>query len=268
MEKTDLLRVHDVRGAYRLIGECRDLGSDPTLWQTRLFTGLSPLFGGVTATGGEGRVTGTQCSIVPLTFFDSGFDTSERSTYLAYMRNGGPTADPFIRAFPRMSNRAVAHTRGQLVRDREYYRSEVFDRYFRTGNVGHRLASIFPAAGGGAISLLHLHRPPRARDFSARERALLEFFHDELGPLIGRALVSAAEPTPASLSPRLRQTLACLVEGDTEKQIAVRLGVSPATLHEYVTALYRRFSVNSRAQLLAHVVKRVAQREWQDGLKI
>jgi DNA-binding NarL/FixJ family response regulator len=97
---------------------------------------------------------------------------------------------------------------------------------------------------------------------------LLEVFHGEIGPLVGRALVSAAEPTPESLSPRLRQTLACLVEGDTEKQVAARLGVSHATVHEYVTALYRRFGVNSRAQLLAHVLKRVARREWREGLNL
>jgi hypothetical protein len=45
MPKAELLRVQDVRDAYRLIGECRDLGSDPALrsashsergaWRTR-----------------------------------------------------------------------------------------------------------------------------------------------------------------------------------------------------------------------------------------
>jgi DNA-binding NarL/FixJ family response regulator len=69
----------------------------------------------------------------------------------------------------------------------------------------------------------------------------------------------AAEPTPDDLSPPLRQTLACLVEGDSEKQVAARLRVSHATAHQYVTALYRRFGVKSRGQLLAHVVKRIAR---------
>lgn len=115
---------------------------------------------------------------------------------------------------------------------------------------------------------MHLHRPRGEKNFSARERALLEFFHRELGPLVGRALVSAAEPTPVSLAPRLRQTLVCLVQGDTEKQVAARLGVSVATAHQYVTALYRRFGVNSRGQLLAHVMKRIARREWRETLTI
>jgi DNA-binding CsgD family transcriptional regulator len=259
MATSDLLRVADVREAYRLIGECRDLGSDPALWQPRMFEGLSRLFGEAAATGGEGRLT-AEGGIVPLTYFDAGFDAEDRRNYLTYMREGGPATDPFVRAFHRQPRRPC--TRSQLVPDRVYYRSPVFDRYLRPGRVRHRLASIFPTADGRTISFVHLHRRPGDRDFSARERAQLELFHHEIGPLVGQALVSAAEPTPERLPRRLRQTLACLVEGDTEKQLAARLGVAHATAHQYVTALYRRFGVNSRGQLLAHVVKRVARAEW------
>ena len=102
------------------------------------------------------------------------------------------------------------------------------------------------------------------RDFSPREQRLLNFFHAELGPLIGRALVSATEPSPVKLSPRLRQTLAYLLEGDSEKHVASHLGLSQATTHEYVTALYRHFGVQSRAQLMAHSIKRLARSEWKE----
>jgi DNA-binding CsgD family transcriptional regulator len=61
---------------------------------------------------------------------------------------------------------------------------------------------------------------------------------------------------PPKLSARLRQTLACLLEGDSEKQVAARLSLSHATTHQYLTALYRHFGVQSRAQLQAYVCKR------------
>jgi len=77
------------------------------------------------------------------------------------------------------------------------------------------------------------------------------------------------EPSPDELSPRLRQTLASLLEGDSEKQGAARLSLSRATTHEYVTALYRHFKVGSRAQLLAHVIRRIgrdgAWARWRKG---
>jgi len=54
MGKSDLLRVQDVRDAYRLIGECRDLGNDPAPWHRHMFGGLCRLIGAPAATGGEG----------------------------------------------------------------------------------------------------------------------------------------------------------------------------------------------------------------------
>jgi DNA-binding CsgD family transcriptional regulator len=58
------------------------------------------------------------------------------------------------------------------------------------------------------------------------------------------------------LSPRLRQTLECLLEGDGEKQVAARLGLSRHTVHDYVTALYRRLDVSSRPELMALCLSR------------
>lgn len=257
------LRVAEVRDAYRLIGECRDLAADPALWQPHMMGGLSRLLDAA-ASGGEGVLTAS--GIVPLTFFDSGFDAAGRRNYLGYVRDGGPTVDPFVSALRQIPGSTVTCTRRQIVDDAVYDRAPVFDRYLRPGNIDHRLASVSTSADR-RICLLHLHRSRRERDFSPRDRALLDFFHREITPLVGRALVSAAEPSPEKLPRRLRQTLACLVEGDSEKQIAARLGVSHATTHQYVTALYRRFGVNSRGQLLAHVVKRLARPEWRDGLE-
>ena len=114
--------------------------------------------------------------------------------------------------------------------------------------------------------MITLHRAPGEREFSTREQRLLNFFHGELGRLIGRSLVSATEPSPEKLSPRLRQTLACLVEGDGEKQVAARLDLSHATTHQYVSTLYRHFGVRSRAQLLAHIIKRMGRGEWRQFL--
>jgi DNA-binding NarL/FixJ family response regulator len=57
------------------------------------------------------------------------------------------------------------------------------------------------------------------------------------------------------LSPRMRQTLDRLLAGDSEKQIAHRLGVSKNTVHVYVKALYRTFNVCSRGELLARFIR-------------
>jgi DNA-binding NarL/FixJ family response regulator len=76
-----------------------------------------------------------------------------------------------------------------------------------------------------------------------------------LGPLDQCAITSATEPGLAGLSPRLRQTLACLLDGDSEKEVATRLRSSQPTTHQYVSALYRHFGVRCRAQLLAQLCR-------------
>jgi DNA-binding NarL/FixJ family response regulator len=73
---------------------------------------------------------------------------------------------------------------------------------------------------------------------------------------------------PAPLTPN-RDRGTCLLEGDSEKEAAARLALSRATAHQYVTALYRHFRVQSRAQLLAHIIKRMgpagAWGRWRGG---
>jgi hypothetical protein len=48
------------------------------------------------------------------------------------------------------------------------------------------------------------------------------------------------------------------MKGDSEKQIARALGVSPHTVHVYVKMLYRYFQVNSKGELLAKAFARLS----------
>jgi DNA-binding CsgD family transcriptional regulator len=75
--------------------------------------------------------------------------------------------------------------------------------------------------------------------------------------------VSVNDPRPDALPPRLRQALQFLLQGDSEKQVAGRLGVSQSTTHEYVTMLYRRFRVHSRAELMSYAMTRLAHPAWK-----
>ena len=263
MGKSNLLRVRDVRDAYRLIGECRDLGGDPALWHRRMFEGLCGLVGAPQVTGGEGRWLGPERVVEAFSAFEFGLDRHGREVYAAFMRDLGPSGDPVFCALWHRRGRLVTVTQPQVVSDADWYRSVGYNEYRRRGGAAHTLTSVYLVTDAGAISAIALQRAIGERDFDPREQQLLNFFHGELGPLIGRALVSDSEPGPDDLAPRLRQTLACLLEGDSEKQVAARLGLSQATTHQYVTALYRRFGVRSRAQLMAHALRRVGGGRWR-----
>jgi DNA-binding CsgD family transcriptional regulator len=158
----------------------------------------------------------------------------------------------------------VTYARSGLVTDRDWYRSASFNEYRKLGGCDHQLTSIFQVSGHGAITSMCVHRAIGDRDFSPREVRLMRFFHAELGRLLRGPLVSGIERGPEVLSTRLRQTLAYLLEGDSERDVAARLGLSRATTHQYVTMLYRKFGVRSRSQLLAYVFKRLGKGRWTD----
>jgi DNA-binding CsgD family transcriptional regulator len=266
MTKTDTLRLVDVRDALRLIGECRDLGNDPALWFPHLLAGIRCRLGGLQTSGGEGMwPTGQPTRAVSA--FDSTDDAAAHRLFLEYHRVRGHQQDPFLNAVAavpgRLDGRLVTRTRRQLVSDDDWFRSAMFHDYRRPAGIGYEMTSLLTTSLDGAGSIIAVNRALGQRDYSLRERRWLFFLHRELGRLLGGPLAIETEQGPDALPPRLRQTLACLVEGDSEKQIAARLGLSQATVHQYVTMLSRRFQVRSRAQLLAHVMRRLPNERWR-----
>src|SRR5438093_4504259 len=149
MAKSDLLRFQDVRDAYRLIGECRDLGGDPDSWQRRMLEGLCRLIGAPAAAGGEGRVGA-------ISVFDTGFDPSGHERLMAYTHDLAPRADPILSALQRVPGRLATRTRRQLVSNAVWYRSATFNDYHRPASLDDQLTSIYQVSERGAISLISL----------------------------------------------------------------------------------------------------------------
>ena len=257
MAKSGQLRICDIRDAYRLIGDCRDLGSDPVLWQGRMLEGLVRLIGGRAASTGEGRWRRPAESPSPASAFSVGFDDQTRERCRAYVQMPPtPTDDLVMKRLGNIPGPLVVRTRSQLVTNTEWHRTRIFNDYLRPSHLEHQLLSVCEVSKDHAVSVVGLYRGFGERDFSEREQGLLRFFHGELGRLVGTTLVSVFDPDPLRLPRRERQTLACLLEGDSEKQVAARLDVSHWTAHQYVTSLYRRFRVRSRAELLAYCLRR------------
>jgi len=256
MLNTVILRFQDVRRAFRVIGDCRDVGDDSDQWQELAMQGICRIVGAAAATGGEGRWQRPLHPLAAVSSYAVGLDPAAKAALFAYMHEFGVNADPIFQGLQRRLERLVTRRRGELVSDREWYASKAFNDYHRRAGIDHQLTSIYQRRRSDAVSCLTLPRALGDRDFSDYECALAAFFHYELGRLIGRALASGLDPHSDSLSPRLRETLTYLLEGDSEKQAALRMGLSCTTVHQYVTMLYRRFDVRSRAELLARVLRR------------
>jgi DNA-binding NarL/FixJ family response regulator len=93
-------------------------------------------------------------------------------------------------------------------------------------------------------------------DFSARGKEVVREAMAAVAPLIGGPLARSREPSPADLPPRVRQVLRCMLEGDADKQVMARLGLTRHTVNQYAKAIYCHFGVRSRPELLARWVRR------------
>lgn len=260
MGNSQRLRLKEMRSAYRLIGECRELAasSQPDRpWWRHMLAGLCPLVGAQVGIAGVFRHFATPGQQI-LAVTDVGWaGRSERAHFLRYQAEGGEARDPVFRKFAEhLRGALVTRRREQLLDDRRWYGSAIYHDYLKPADIDGKIMSLSALPGSDGLShLLTLKRPPGARAFGAREMRLVHLFHHELGAALGAKLVPPSESPADALPPRLRQVLQCLLEGDSEQQAALRLGISPHTVHEHVKRLHRRMGVASRGELLAAFVR-------------
>lgn len=258
MAKSQRLRLSEVRALYRLLGECRDLGADVSAWRRHMLEGLCRLVAAQTGTGGEFRPArpGRPAEIV--SFQDVGWPSpGAKARYVELISNPEwASIQLAVRRFEQVPSRRATRSRQQLIRDREWYRSVFFNEWVKPADLDDGLLSRYTLPGGLLVHQLALSRLLGDRKFGEHECRLVHLFHQELCPQLGRGLASGVEPSLSRLPRRLRQTLEALLEGDSEKQVALRLGISKATAHEYVVQLYRYFDVSSRGELLAYFLRR------------
>lgn len=255
MGHSQRLRLTDVRAAYRLIGECREMSaasaSDHAWWR-HMLTELCPLVGAQVGIAGVFRNFGTpEQQIVAVE--DLGWTgRAERAHFLRYQTHGGEQRDLVFRRFAGLTGGLITRSREQLLNDTEWYMSPIYQEYLKLAGIDGKIMSLTALPGEDGLShLLTLKRPPGKRAFDRREMLLVHLFHHEFTASLGARL---SEPSPIAaetLPPRLRQVLVCLMEGDSEQQVARRLGISAHTVHEHVKRLHRRFDVSSRGELLA-----------------
>ncbi|MFO0758467.1 MAG: helix-turn-helix transcriptional regulator [Byssovorax sp.] len=145
--------------------------------------------------------------------------------------------------------------RGELVADREWYRSSYVSDFRRSWGIDHCVYSI-ARVGRGYVGM-SVNRPFGGAPFGDEARELVRIFQSEQGWL-ARLRAARAAPAPAprpmpapDLSPRARDVLAGLLRGSADKEIAAALGLSLHTVRQYVKTIYRAYGVTSRAELLA-----------------
>lgn len=256
--KSEGLRLSEVRAVFRLVGECRDLGADPTAWRghiTRSFgflTGSQVCMVAESAQSPDGETPGMMFQVL-----SHGWASPEAfRTWSSHTSSGEYQKEPTFKLIQAFICRRGICGRDQAVDDRIWTAAPVRNEIFRTCEIDEFLTTFHDLPGGERQNFLSMYRSLGEGTFRRRDRRLVRLFHQELGRHFGNSLVTLGDPSPSGLTPRLRDTLRCLIEGDSEKQAALRLGLSTATVHQYVNVIYRHFRVSSRPELMAYFLRR------------
>jgi len=181
---------------------------------------------------------------------------------LEVLRQAGSVLIQMIRAMMRIApdepGVAVTATWHELITDRRWCSSEHAVQGLRPGWIGDAIFSSVRLGQQRHVHGLGLYRGPESRPFSEEERALVSVFHAECEGLLNLSRCDEGHDVQAQdrLSPRQRQTLALVLSGLCDKEIAERLGISRYTVNQYTKVIYRHYAVTSRAQLLALMLVR------------
>lgn len=265
MKDDERLRLSDVRATYRLVGECTELGLDSQAWRRHMLQGLCTLTGARVALYMHlhSPLTPAERLTEPM---DVGFlDDDQRRLWMHYQQENAQRDDAFHLAYfgtfqPGLFTRDLR----SVIDLTSWHGGRHYNDYVRPSKLEDRITSSLnlPASPGAPVQVIVLHRDTGDKWFPRSATRLVRLFHDELRLALNKRLVlpgSAADV--AHLSPRLRDVLSCLLEGDTEKQAARRLGISRHTVSNHVQRLYRHFDVRSRAELMGRCYSLLGARQ-------
>jgi DNA-binding NarL/FixJ family response regulator len=249
--------LEDARKCYSLIEECTEMWDDPVSWQNHLAAGIEQLIGGCAGLFGASRFAAPGSAIVQESHISECNDAALKLSFSRYILDGGFELMPEFEAIAPvvLEEHRIVYSRLSVLSKKDYRRSAFYQRYLREHRIEDCLSAVELATDGLVVGM-SLMRTHGERGFSARDENVLALLAGLTADRVGKRLATREQFGRHLLSPRLRETLVLLLDGASEKEIAHSLEISRATAHEYVTALYRRFGVRSRAGIMAYFLRR------------
>lgn len=196
------------------------------------------------------------------------WDAKQRAARDAYWKQPNHETDPFLAAYVEMGvfDRPLSAIRHELVSDADWYGSAHVQQFRKRAGMDSAIYCTIPAPFPGGEPRrgwsVNVNRPWKATPFTQEDKDRLHLVFLALLPWLERAWSVPQNPTQellARLPLRLRKVLACLLAGDSEKQVARKLKLSQHTVHEYIKQLHARLRVRSRSELLVKAMGATAR---------
>lgn len=259
-KESSRLSAQDLRTVYMLIGECCELGADPLVWRQHFLSRLNACFGAVASVDIEAtfdsKVPGIGAKVDMALTLDQ-FTGRERDLLTRCMREMRMEANPLGVELLQVCalHQSAAVTRRERVSDATWQSCEFMTEYFGPLGWDDMLVAIIKLPTG--LRCFNFSKVRGDRPFSPRDARMLQLLVSELSAISPQRLAPMSEQSLLDLPPRMREILAALADGDNEKQIAARLGITRNTVHEYVRRLFGRFGVSSRSELMVRAARQL-----------
>jgi DNA-binding CsgD family transcriptional regulator len=241
-----LLPAARVRELLGLLGEMREILDSGGDALQHAADGLLRLVGadaGGFAIGPKGTLPGDNIGQIVASGFPPSQVDQVRRLYVAERGSAVDIAAAVI-VLAQAQGTSMVNRRCELVDDASWYGSEFVTDFRRPWRLDESIYGSFEDGDDNFVGV-GCFRSWGSTKYDERERALVQLFVEQVTGWMLQRRDSVA------LTPRQRQTLQCLLEGNCAKQIASKLGLSLYTVKEYVQQVYRANGVASQAELMA-----------------
>jgi DNA-binding CsgD family transcriptional regulator len=249
MGKSTRVRLSDIRHVYRIINEIVELGDDPDAWRAHLVEELLHFFHFQYSVSFVVPLPMDTSNLSAVKACERGLDEAGLRIWSEYGCRGDLSSDPCTPAIASRAGRPFTAVRPMLVDDHQWYQSPFYNEHRHQTRSDDLLISMLPMP---QIGILHTISGDRARGsppMGRREVVCCSLIHQELARKWQRMLAHTTQ-IEKRLPRRLAELLGHLRGPDSEKQIALKMGLSPHTIHNHVRRLYAKFDVASRAELM------------------
>jgi len=258
------LTVDDVRFVFRVVQGCLDSWADPAAWKGVLAEGVREIINGAESRGVgmlqlvvPGSAASDKPTMIPVAYTPWASAEAERR-YLSSFESEFDLEMPNFAdaARPALEGATSAFSRSMIIEDGVWEAMEFRRQYIEPNGLGEFAGAMRICEPLRTMAMLVGHRDHGAAPIPDRSVQQLGILAEEVVPLLGTRLTLEDQLNLGGLTERQRQTLELLLDGLSEKQVAAKLGVRPATVHDYVVQLHKYFGVSSRGELMSYFVKR------------
>lgn len=241
----------DLEALIRLAGEAGEIGRDIRRRRAHVLEGLARLCHAdkaVFAPFMRSRSDPLRWEVCRPDVVFINTDPDELRRMRHFYEHGEPV-DPVIDRMANVEGEVIVATPLHYMTDEAWRRTAHYNEVRRPARIEQQ---VYARYGNGPMQRIGVGLQRRRNvPFGQRELELASIFLRNAGHLIE----DSAEPVSAlRLPPRLKPVLERYLAGDSEKEAAAALGLSPQTVHTYAKQLYRAIGVSSRAELMAKFI--------------